>query len=142
MNLDLIKKWEGCSLKAYTCPAGVITIGYGNTYYENGEKIKLGDTITQERAEQLLNNLVGTYLNCVEKHVKPQLNNNMVSALVSFVWNVGCANFAKSTLCKLVNNNPNDPLIAEEFKKWNKANGKVLNGLTNRRLDEIRVYFS
>ena len=63
-------------------------------------------------------------------------------ALVSFAYNVGVGNFAKSTLLKKVNANPNDPTIRSEFEKWNKANGRVLKGLVTRRKEEADLYFT
>ena len=141
MNLDLIRKWEGCKLEAYICPAGIVTIGYGNTYDLNGNKIKMGQKITQKEAEELLNTLVNDYIKCVKNNVTSVINDNQMSALVSFVWNVGCANFKNSTLLKLINKNPNDPTIRLEFNKWNKVNKVAVKGLTNRRKDEADTYF-
>ena len=78
----------------------------------------------------------------VLKLVKSKITVNQLNALTSFAYNVGVANLQKSTLLKLVNINPNDGNIAKEFLKWNKANGKVLNGLTNRRIAESALYFT
>ena len=70
------------------------------------------------------------------------LNQNQFNALVSFAYNVGTGNFSSSTLLKKVNRNPDDLTIKDEFLRWNKAGGKVLNGLTNRRNEEADLYFS
>jgi lysozyme len=78
----------------------------------------------------------------VYKSVKPMINSNQFSALVCFTYNVGIGNFLKSTLLKKVNLNPNDPTIRDEFMKWNKSGGVVLNGLTRRRKSESDLYFS
>ena len=76
------------------------------------------------------------------KLVKTNITVNQLNALTSFAYNVGVANLQKSTLLKLVNLNPNDAMIAKEFLKWNKAAGKELKGLTNRRIAESALYFT
>jgi lysozyme len=136
-GIDLIKKFEGCRLKAYRCSAGVPTIGYGNTYYEDGSKVKIGDVITQERAESLLKELVKNYY-----HQHKNITQNQFNAITSFCYNVGNGNYNKSTLKKKLLANPNDPTIRNEFMKWNKAGGKELLGLTRRRKAEADLYFS
>ena len=136
-GIDLIKKFEGCRLKAYRCSAGVPTIGYGNTYYEDGSKVKIGDVITQERAESLLKELVKKYY-----HQHTNITQNQFNAITSFCYNVGNGNYNKSTLKKKLLANPNDPTIRNEFMKWNKAGGKELLGLTRRRKAEADLYFS
>ena len=141
-GLRLLAKHEGLSLKAYKCPAGVWTIGYGNTYYEDGTKVKEGDIITKQRAEELLRIIANDFATKVDALVKPKLTLQQFDALVSFAYNVGTANFAKSTLLKKVNANPLDPTIRAEFEKWNKANGKVYKGLVTRRKEEADLYFT
>ncbi len=138
---DLIKKFEGCKLIAYQCSAMRWTIGYGNTFFEDGTPVKPGDRITQERAEKLLDIIIKDFSDRIEKTIKTILTDNQKSALLSFTYNVGIANLQKSTLLKKVNYNPNDPTIRLEFMKWNKAGGKVLNGLTRRREAEANLYF-
>ena len=143
--IDLIKASEGCKLSAYVDPATggePITIGYGNTKYEDGSKVKLGDKITQDRANSLLLLIVEGFKNNVLKLLTKELNDNQLGALTSFAYNCGLANLKSSTLLKKVNANPNDKTIADEFAKWNKANGKVMNGLTIRRKKESDLYFS
>lgn len=140
---DLIKKFEGYSDRPYKCPAGIPTIGYGNTYYPNGVKVKLTDKqITKEYANEMLAFVADNFAKDVLKVVKSNITVNQLNALTSFAYNLGMTNFRNSSLLKLVNNNPNDANIAKEFLKWNKANGKVLNGLTNRRIAESALYFS
>jgi len=140
---DLIKKFEGYSDRPYKCPAGISTIGYGNTYYPNGTKVKITDKqITREYANEILAHIADEFAEDVLKLVKSKITVNQLNALTSFAYNVGVANLAKSTLLKLVNINPNDGNIAKEFLKWNKASGKVLNGLTNRRIAESALYFT
>ena len=140
---DLIKKFEGYSDRPYKCPAGISTIGYGNTYYPNGTKVKITDSkITKEKGLYILEKLVEKFRIQVKKYVKKELTKNQEDALVSFAYNVGIGNFSKSTLLKLVNINPNDGMIAKEFLKWNKQAGKELKGLTNRRIKESALYFT
>lgn len=144
-EIELIKKFEGCKLNAYVDPgtgAEPITIGYGNTHYEDGSKVKLGDKITQQRAEQLLNRMVIPFGNNIDKMVKTKITPNMRASLISFTYNIGIANFNCSTLLNKVNLNPNDISIKDEFLKWNKSGGKVMNGLTSRREMESENYFS
>jgi len=139
----LITKHEGLVLKPYLCPAKVATIGYGNTYYEDGKKVTLLDQpITKERAFEMFKEIADRFAKAVSQSVTSDINQNQFNALVSFAYNVGIANFKKSTLLKLVNANPNDPNIKNEFMKWKKANGVVLNGLIKRRNDESNYYFS
>ena len=141
-GIPIIRKFEGLKLKAYLCPANVWTIGYGNTFYENGSKVQEGDKITLERADKLLFFVVQKFEAEVKKLVKSDINENMVGALTSFAFNVGAGNLAKSTLLKKVNANPNDATIRDEFNRWTKAGGKVLNGLVTRRKAEADLYFS
>ena len=142
-GLDLIKRFEGLSLKPYLCPASIITIGYGNTYYPSGAKVKLTDpAITKEKAEELLKFLLTSYEKGVDSFCRDDINQNQFDALTSFAYNVGVGNLQKSTLIKKVNKNPNDPTIRAEFMKWNKGGGKVLLGLTRRRQAEADLYFS
>ena len=140
---DLIKKFEGYSDRPYKCPAGIPTIGYGNTYYPNGVKVKLTDKqITKEYANEMLAFVADNFAKDVLKVVKSNITVNQLNALTAFAYNLGMTNFRNSSLLKLVNHNPNDALIAKEFLKWNKANGKELKGLTNRRIAESALYFT
>jgi len=141
-GIKLMHDFEGCKLTAYLCPANVATIGYGNTYYEDGKPVKLGDTITQERANELFNMIAEDFAKRVRTLLRVTLNENQFSALVSFAYNAGVANLNKSTLLRKVNANPSDPTIDAEFLKWNKANGQVLAGLTRRRTAESKLYFT
>lgn len=138
---ELIKRFEGLKLLSYQCSAMRWTIGYGNTFYEDGTPVKKGDIITKERAEKLFDLIVSDFCKKVDAQIKTILTDNQYSAIISFTYNVGIANLAKSTLLKKVNFNPNDPTIRQEFMKWNKAGGKVLAGLTTRRAAEAQLYF-
>ena len=137
----LIKKFEGCRLKAYKCPANVWTIGYGNTFYENGIRVKEGDVITQQRAEELAKFIIDQFAVTIEPFIQKPLNDNQFSACVSLAYNIGTSGFKRSSVFKKLNINPNDPTIADSFKLWNKGGGKVLAGLVKRREAEIALYF-
>lgn len=138
-GIELMHKFEGCKLSSYKCPAGVFTIGFGNTFYEDGSKVQPNQHISERRANQLFENIVNKFFN-IKPLLKVELTENQYSALVCFAYNVGVENLKKSTLLKKVNANPNDKEISKEFAKWNKANGKVLKGLTNRRKAESDLY--
>jgi len=138
---DLIKEFEGCKLKAYQCSAKKWTIGYGNTFYEDGKPVLPGHAITQQKAEQLFELIANEFAGKVAKLITSMVTLNQFGALVSFAYNCGVVNLQKSTLLKKVNANPNDLTIRAEFLKWNKANGKVLAGLTRRREAEANLYF-
>jgi lysozyme len=137
---DLIKQFEGCKLKAYKCPAGLWTISWGLTFYPDGRKVKEGDVITQQQAEEYFNAVVDDFAKQVDVLVKSNVTANNFSAIVSFAYNVGIGNLKKSTLLKKVNANPKDATIPAEFRKWVRANGEVLKGLVRRRDAEAKLY--
>lgn len=141
-GISTIKKFEGLKLKAYKCPAGLWTIGYGNTFFENGTRVVEGDKITIDRADQLLFFVVNKFEAEVKKLVTSAINETQLGALTSFAFNCGTSNLAKSTLLKKVNKNPNDPTIRDEFMRWTKAGGQVLKGLVTRRAAEADLYFT
>lgn len=138
---DLIKEFEGCKLKSYQCSALRWTIGYGNTFFEDGTPVVAGNAITQQKAEQLFEIIANEFSAKVAKLVTSNVTDNQFGALTSFAYNCGVVNLQKSTLLKKVNANHNDPSIRAEFMKWNKAGGKVLAGLTRRREAEANLYF-
>jgi lysozyme len=141
--VNLIKSFEGYSAKAYKCPANVVTIGWGSTMYQDGSKIKMGDTVTEEEAEKLL--MWELDKKSIGLHGL-KLNQNQADSLLSFIFNLGIGAFKKSTLYRKINLNPWDSTIRAEFLKWNKARvgGKLieLRGLTRRRDAEANLYFS
>jgi lysozyme len=140
--IELIKKFEGFSSKPYLCPAKVVTIGYGNTFYANGEKVKLTDiAISELQAVDLLKQTLSQYEKAVDSYCRDDINQNQFDALVDFAYNCGNGNLKSSTLLKKVNANPNDITIGLEFAKWNKGGGKILNGLVKRRAAESELYF-
>mgnify|MGYP003607037805 CR=1 FL=1 len=142
-GIDLIKKYEGFRSKPYLCPAKVPTIGYGATYYPNGQKVKLSDSaIDEKHATLLLEAMLVPYEKAVDSFCCDDINQNQFDALVSFAYNVGISALKNSTLLKKVNTNPKDKTIAAQFARWNKGGGKVLTGLVKRRAEEAKLYFS
>jgi lysozyme len=142
-GIELIKRFEGLSLKPYLCPANVPTIGYGNTFYKNGKKVTLNDKpITEQKAVEMLKQSLEKFEQDVDSYTTDSITQNQFDALVSFCYNLGPANLKSSTLLKKVNANPNDETIKDEFLKWTKAGGRKLAGLVKRREAEAALYFS
>lgn len=133
-NIEIIKKWEGLYLEAYLCPANVWTIGYGHT-----KNVTPGMKITEAGAEALLRQDMEWVENAVHSKVKVPLTQNQYDALCSFVFNVGAGAFGRSTMLRKLNAGDYEG-AANEFPRWNKAAGKTLRGLTNRRLDEQKLF--
>ena len=126
-GISLIKKFEGCELEAYQDVVGVWTIGYGHT-----KDVRQGMSITKEQADNMLINELDEYCDHVEKAVTVDLNQNQFDALVSWTYNLGPTNLNASTMLKVLNNKDFDEVPAQ-IKRWNKAGGKVLEGLVRRR---------
>lgn len=140
-GLNLIKKYEGFKASPYRCPAGIPTIGYGATYYPDGTKVKLTDKqITTREADTMLLNMLKHYEQGVDSFTTDKVNQNQFDALVSIAYNIGLQALKGSTLIRKVNLDPNDKTIKNEFMRWTKANGKVLDGLINRRKEEAELY--
>jgi len=138
---SLIKKFEGCRLKAYKCPANVWTIGFGNTFYENGDKVKEGNVITQQRADELAKFIIDQFAMSITPFILQPLNENQFSACVSLAYNIGTGGFKRSSVFNKLNVKPTDATIADSFRLWNKGGGVVLKGLVRRREAEIQLYF-
>ena len=133
-GLELIKSFEGYREDAYLCPAGVWTIGWGTT-----KNVRKGQITNPEEAENFLKRDLKIFEAQVAELVKVALTSNQFSALVSFAYNCGAGALKSSTLLKKLNQE--DYLgAAEEFLKWNKAGGKMLAGLTRRRVAERSLF--
>jgi lysozyme len=138
----LIQGFEGLSLVPYLCSAKVPTIGYGNIFYPSGKKVTMQDApISLATARWMFKEIADRFAVDVDKLIKANINQKQFNAIASLAYNIGIAGLAKSTLLKKVNINPSDPTIANEFAKWNKVGGKVVNGLTKRRAIEAKLYF-
>lgn len=143
-GIDLIHSFESCKLTAYKDPGSKdglpVTIGWGSTMYTDGTKIKLGDVITQQHADDLFICEISRKSNVLNA-MNLKLNQNQFDSLCSFIYNLGVGAFESSTLLKKIKINPNDPLITAEFMKWINNNGKVMKGLIRRRKAESSLYF-
>lgn len=135
-GLDLIKRFEGCRLTSYLCPAGVLTIGYGST----GPHVRAGMTITPNEAEKLLLKDIERFERGVTILVG-ETTQNRFDALVSFAFNLGLANLQSSTLLRK-HRAGKFAEAGDQFLRWNRANGKVLDGLTKRRKAERELYLA
>ena len=131
----LIKEFEGLYLSAYLCPAGIPTIGYGHI-----KGVQLGQQIDLQDAEAMLLDDMMDADDCIGDWVDIELTDNERAALISFIFNLGCGAFRGSTLLKMLNSDGDRNAIAAQFLRWNKARGKVLNGLTRRREAERKLF--
>lgn len=146
MRLDsegykLIQKFEGCKLNAYQDSVGIWTIGYGNITYENGTKVKKGDKITQQRAEELFRYFADRFASQIETKITVPVTQHQFNAVVSLAYNIGVSAFSKSTMLKKINVCSSDKTITNEFMKWVNGGGKKIQGLVNRRAEEAKLYF-
>lgn len=134
--IELIKRFEGCRLDAYKCPAGVWTIGWGETL-----GVKEGDVWTQEQADAVLRRRVGQFMLAALKRC-PQLADSpsRLAACTSLAYNIGVGAFAASSVRRRTARREH-AAAADSFLMWNKAGGRVLRGLTLRRHAERRTYF-
>jgi len=141
-GIDLIKKFEGCKLKAYPDPGSVdgrpYTIGYGAT----GEDIHKDTVWTQQQADDRLTKDLDVRAKLLALLIKQTINDNQFSALLSLVFNIGYFNLRESTLMKILNKNAPKEDVAEQFLRWNKNDGKVMAGLTKRREAEKALFLS
>ncbi|CDL83179.1 lysozyme [Xenorhabdus szentirmaii] len=138
-GLECIKQYEGLKLQAYPDPAtdGIPwTIGYGHT-----QGVKKGDVITEPQAEAFLRDDLQSIYTTLIQRVKVPLSQGQFDALCSFIFNCGSGNFSGSTLLKKLNQGDYKGAAAE-FPRWNKAAGKVLRGLDNRRASERQMFLS
>ena len=133
-GLALLKKFEGCELKAYQDSVGVWTIGYGHT-----KEVKEGDQINKDEAEHLLAEEMPEYEGYINDMVEVPLDQCQFDALVCWVYNLGPTNFRSSTLLTVLNQERyND--VPREIKRWNKAGGEILKGLVRRREAEAFLF--
>lgn len=133
--VDLVKSFEGFQSKAYKCPAGVLTIGYGTT-----ENVQAGDVVTETEAEEMLRNDLLDASKAVDELVDVELSQNQYDALVSFIYNVGREAFRNSTMLKLINAGKPAKDIGPQFERWVRAGGAVLTGLKKRREAERSLF--
>lgn len=147
-GLELIHHFESLRLNAYLDPVNIPTIGWGNTTYENGKKVKIGDTITRERADELFSNILSKFERTVLSKISRPLKQHEFDAAVSFAYNAGTGYVSKGNnidyaIWKHIQNG----LSGNEMKKyWETlaitASGKKLNGLVRRRKAEVNLYLN
>tara|TARA_R100001460_G_scaffold4971_4_gene13992 strand:- start:746 stop:1183 length:438 start_codon:yes stop_codon:yes gene_type:complete len=133
-GLELIKHFEGCELEAYKCAAGVWTIGYG--HIKTAEE---GMVISQSYADELLEGEIVEYEDYVNTAVTAPLSQDQFDALVSWTFNLGNGNLNASTMLKVLNRGEYEE-VPNQMKRWNKAGGKVLEGLIRRREAEANLF--
>jgi lysozyme len=136
-GLALVKKFEGCRLETYRCSAGKCTIGYGHT----GDDVRMGMTISQARADELLQQDLAAAEETVSDLVKVRLSGNQHAALVSLVFNIGAGNFKSSTLLKMLNGMAYAD-AGDQFTRWVHAGGAIIAGLQRRRTAERELWFT
>ena len=136
-GIDLIKEFEGCRLEAYKCVAGKWTIGYGHT-----ANVKQGDRITEQEAENLLRDDLASFEKLVnnKSYVPQSINQNQFDALVSFAFNLGGRNLKELCTANYPPNQKTTNHIAQEITLYNKAGGKRVQGLVNRREKEKKLF--
>jgi lysozyme len=148
-GLDLLTQWEGCELKVYNDAAGLPTIGVGHLLTKSelmsgkitigGVAVKYSDGITSQQAEQLLAQDLGPTEAAVNNGVKVALSQNQFDALTSFTFNVGVAAFTNSTLLRVLNQGQYAQ-VPDQLMRWTRAGGRVVQGLVNRRQNEIKLW--
>lgn len=138
-GVNLIKEFEGFRSKAYKCPAGVWTIGFGHTSAAGSPMVKSGMSVSPEEAEAILRRDLKQYEDAVSASIKVELTSNQFSACVSLCYNIGAGNFGKSSVVRFCNKKQFKQ-AADAFALWNKAGGKVLPGLVRRRAAEASLF--
>ena len=133
-GVALIKKFEGCELESYKCPAGVWTIGYGHT-----KGVKEGDSISMNEADEMLEKELIEYENYVDTLVTVPLTDYQRDALISWTYNLGPTNLKSSTLLRKLNEGDYDA-VPHEMMRWTRAGGKELEGLVKRRTVEANMF--
>jgi len=141
MALNTIQQFEGLKLTAYQDSVGIWTIGFGNIFnLDTGKPIKKGDVITQETADRWLKIEVDELQEKMRKVINVALTDNQWTALTSLVYNIGFGAFKRSTLLRLLNAGAAKEEVAKQFLRWNRAGGKEIKGLTNRRQAEYNLF--
>lgn len=133
---ELVKRFEGCRLTPYFCPAGVLTVGYGSTV-----EVVPGERISQAEAEDRLQDDIEAAEKSINAAVTVPLTQNQYDALVSWTFNLGGKRLQESTMLKRINEG-NFAEASLELRKWDKGGGRVLPGLVQRRLAESRLFDS
>jgi len=142
-GIELLKKYEGWASKPYVDPGTggkPYTIGYGNTFYEGGVKVKMTDApISKERGLELLKMILPAFEKIVDRKITIELNQNQFDAILSYVYNTG----GSDTLYKLINQNSSIDMIKTWWTtKYITGGGRILQGLVKRRNEEFNLFIS
>lgn len=140
-SLDLIKRWEGCKLKAYKCSAGVWTVGYGLTTSAGFIEVGPDTTITQAEADWYLEKTIEKFLAEIRPVITAPINENELGAFTSLAYNIGPTAFRKSSALRHFNAGNKDR-VPTSIRMWRKAGGKVVKGLVNRREAEVDLFLT
>lgn len=132
----LIERNEGLRLEAYRDVRGIPTIGYGHT-----RDVHMGDSITVNQAESFLADDLADAEHCVSRNAPESITQNQFDALVSFVFNLGCARFAGSTLLLKLRAGDIEG-AADEFRNWTRAGTQHPPGLIRRRDEERQLFLT
>jgi lysozyme len=148
-GLELLEQWEGFKLTVYKDSAGLPTIGVGHLLTKselssgkitiNGVPVSYANGLTEQQVTDLLGQDVRPAASAVNSNVKVDLNQNQFDALVSFTFNVGVGAFTGSTLLKVLNQGQYDQ-VPTQLLRWTRAGGQVVQGLVNRRNNEIKLW--
>lgn len=141
-GVELLKKLEGFRAKMYLDSAGKPTIGYGTLIDTTDEQKYLAHGISKDEAELLLRQDVHEAEIEASSMIGVTLNQNQQDAIIIFIYNIGARAFKFSTIRKVINHNPKNPVIRSQFMRWIYVNSKVNEGLKNRRTQEADLYFS
>jgi lysozyme len=137
----LIAKFEGLRLKAYQDSGGIWTIGYGSTKDPfTGISVKEGDIISEATALSWLKKDIAQREFALRKLIKVPVSGNQMAALISLAYNIGLGAFQRSTLLRLLNQKAPVTQVADEFLRWNRVKGQIVEGLTNRRILERKLF--
>jgi lysozyme len=140
-SLDLIKRWEGCKLKAYKCSAGVWTVGYGLTTSAGFIEVGPDTTIAQAEADWYLEKTVEKFLAQITPSITAPINENELGAFTSLAYNIGPTAFRRSSALRHFNTGNKDRVPAS-IRMFRKAGGKVVQGLINRRQAEVDLFLT
>lgn len=132
----LIKKYEGCKLEAYKCPAGIWTIGWGNTYLKDGTKVDWGMKISQEYADELLNMYIEKNIIPTINDIGQKLTEGQKEALASLIYNWGRKGFLNSKLYQAIRKKDYKQVI----KEWDLGFINDLKGIYKRRTEELFLF--
>jgi lysozyme len=136
---DFTSQFEGFSANPYLDSAGIATFGYGSTIKYHPKQIF---PISKEDAKSILKLDLISCLSCVTENVTRDLTENQVVALIDFIYNIGKEAFIDSTMLKLLNSNCSADIASNEFPRWNKAGGEIVEGLVKRREAERELFLT